>query len=171
VPVASFGDAGVDLKKDDDQEMDLITGEIGLHSTPTVAKNVVIVGAAHKTGAAKSRHAGRATSAGSTSAPAKRLRIFHTIPLPGEFGNDTWEKDSWAYTEYWRQAQISADEELGLAYLPWASDRRTTAAIVQATACSEKASSPSICRRGSASGTTSSSTMASGTTTFRARRS
>ena len=28
----------------------------------------------------------------------KRLWIFHTIPRPGEFGNDTWEKDSWAYT-------------------------------------------------------------------------
>ena len=49
--VASFGTNGVvDLKKDDDQEMDLVTGEIGLHSTPTVAKNVVIIGAAHKTG-------------------------------------------------------------------------------------------------------------------------
>ena len=28
----------------------------------------------------------------------KRLWIFHTIPQPGEFGNDTWEKDSWTYT-------------------------------------------------------------------------
>ena len=49
----------------------------------------------------------------------KRLWIFHTIPLPGEFGNDTWEKDSWAYTGntgVW--AQISVDEELGLVYLP-----------------------------------------------------
>jgi quinoprotein glucose dehydrogenase len=49
----------------------------------------------------------------------KRLWIFHTIPLPGEFGNDTWEKDSWSYTGntgVW--AQMSIDEELGLAYLP-----------------------------------------------------
>ena len=47
----SFGKNGVvDLKQDDDQEIDLVTGEIGLHSTPIVAKNVVIVGAAHKTG-------------------------------------------------------------------------------------------------------------------------
>ena len=31
VPVATFGEKGVvDLKKDDDQEMDLVTGEIGL---------------------------------------------------------------------------------------------------------------------------------------------
>ena len=33
-------------KKDDDQIMDLDTAPIGLHSTPTVAKNVVLVGAA-----------------------------------------------------------------------------------------------------------------------------
>ena len=25
----------------------------------------------------------------------KRLWTFHTIPRPGEFGNDTWENDSW----------------------------------------------------------------------------
>jgi glucose dehydrogenase len=38
---------------------------------------------------------------------------------PGEFGNDTWLNDSWAYTGntgVW--AQISVDEELGMAYLP-----------------------------------------------------
>ena len=49
----------------------------------------------------------------------KRLWIFHTIPQPGEFGNDTWEKESWVYTGntgVW--GQISVDEELGLAYLP-----------------------------------------------------
>src|SRR5262249_22502243 len=50
---------------------------------------------------------------------AKRLWIFHTIPGAGEFGNDTWEKDSWSYTGnagVW--AQVSVDEELGVAYLP-----------------------------------------------------
>ena len=49
----------------------------------------------------------------------RRLWIFHTIPRPGEFGNDTWKKDSWSYTGnagVW--AQMSADEELGLVYLP-----------------------------------------------------
>jgi len=49
----------------------------------------------------------------------KRLWIFHTIPTPGEFGNDTWEKDSWSYTGnagVW--APFSVDEALGLVYLP-----------------------------------------------------
>ena len=44
---------------------------------------------------------------------------YHVIPQPGEVGNDTWEKDSWAYSgqaNLW--SLISADEELGLAYFP-----------------------------------------------------
>jgi quinoprotein glucose dehydrogenase len=119
--VSSFGTNGVvDLKKDDDQEMDLVTGEIGLHSTPTVAKNVVIIGAAHKTGGnPKSRRNEKGYVRGFDVRTGKRLWIFHTIPQAGEFGHDTWEKDSASYTGntgVW--GQISADEELGLVYLP-----------------------------------------------------
>ena len=51
IPVSEFGNNGiVDLKQNADQQIDLVTGEIGLHSTPIVAKDVVIVGAAHRTG-------------------------------------------------------------------------------------------------------------------------
>ena len=49
----------------------------------------------------------------------KLLWTFNTIPRPGEFGNDTWENDSWAVngnTGVW--TQITVDEELGLVYLP-----------------------------------------------------
>ena len=49
----------------------------------------------------------------------KRLWIFHTIPQPGEFGNDTWLEKSWEYTGntgVW--TQITVDENLGIAYLP-----------------------------------------------------
>src|SRR3954465_14095392 len=119
--VSSFGTNGVvDLKKDDDQEMDLVTGEVGLHSTPTVARNVVIIGAAHKTGGnPKSRRNEKGYVRGFDVRTGKRLWIFHTIPQAGEFGRDTWEKDSASYTGntgVW--GQISADEELGLVYLP-----------------------------------------------------
>jgi quinoprotein glucose dehydrogenase len=44
---------------------------------------------------------------------------FHTIPLEGEFGNDTWEDDSWrtaGNTGVW--SMMSADLELGYVYLP-----------------------------------------------------
>ena len=44
---------------------------------------------------------------------------FHVMPQPGEVGNDTWERDSWAYSGHMNLwSLISADEELGLAYFP-----------------------------------------------------
>ena len=49
----------------------------------------------------------------------KLLWTFNTIPKPGEFGNDTWENESWATngnTGVW--TQITVDEEAGLVYLP-----------------------------------------------------
>ncbi|MBZ5659556.1 MAG: PQQ-binding-like beta-propeller repeat protein [Acidobacteriia bacterium] len=121
IRVPGFGKDGVvDLKLDDDQDIDLITGEVGLHSTPVVAKNVVIVGAAHLTGGVpKSKKNVRGYVRGFDVRTGKRLWIFHTIPLPGEYGSDTWEKDSLAYTGntgVW--GQISVDEDLGLVYLP-----------------------------------------------------
>jgi quinoprotein glucose dehydrogenase len=119
--VRSFGANGVvDLKQDDDQEMDLVTGEIGLHSTPIIAKDVIVVGAAHLAGQApKVQNNQKGYVRGFDVRTGKRLWIFHTIPQPGETGNDTWLKDSWARTGntgVW--AQMSADEELGLVYLP-----------------------------------------------------
>src|SRR5581483_3941626 len=120
-PVESFGEHGVvDLKKDDDQEIDLVTGEVGLHSTPVIAKDVVVIGAAHRSGGVpRSKTNVKGYVRGFDVRTGKRLWIFHTIPGPGEFGNDTWEKDSWAYTgNAGSWAQISIDEDLGLAYLP-----------------------------------------------------
>jgi quinoprotein glucose dehydrogenase len=121
IPVASFGEKGVvDLKQNDDQTMDLTTASIGLHATPVVAKDVVIVGAAFETGAnPKSKTNVKGYVRGFDVRTGKRLWIFHTIPRPGEFGNDTWLNDSWSYTGnagVW--AQISVDEQLNLAYLP-----------------------------------------------------
>src|SRR5438128_1558603 len=98
-PVAGFGKNGVvDLKLDDDQEIDLITGEVGLHATPIVAGNTVIVGAAHRSGGVpKSKKNVKGYVRGFDVRTGKRLWIFHTIPLPNEFGYDTWENDSSAY--------------------------------------------------------------------------
>jgi len=121
VPVPGFGSNGiVDLKLDDDQVIDPLSSEIGLHATPMIANNVVIVGAAGKTGAnPKSFQNVKGYVRGFDVRTGKRLWIFHTIPQLGEFGNDTWEKDSWVYTgNTGAWGQISIDEELGLAYLP-----------------------------------------------------
>ena len=51
VPVQGFGVNGVvDLKQDMDQEMDPVTGEVGLHATPLVVRDTIVVGAAHMPG-------------------------------------------------------------------------------------------------------------------------
>ncbi len=44
---------------------------------------------------------------------------FHTIPQPGEFGNDTWKNDSWSYTGHTNAwAPMSLDADRGLVYVP-----------------------------------------------------
>ena len=120
-PVPGFGTDGiVDLKQNFDQDLDLVKAAVGLHATPMVANDVVIVGAAFETGAnPKSKVNVKGYVRGFDVRTGKRLWIFRTIPSPGEFGNNTWRQDSWAYTGntgVW--AQISVDPELGLAYLP-----------------------------------------------------
>jgi quinoprotein glucose dehydrogenase len=120
-PISSFGKNGiVDLKLDDDQDIDLITGEVGLHATPVVAKDVVIVGAAHRSGGVpKSKTNVKGYVRGFDVRTGKRLWIFHTIPLPNEYGAETWENDSASYTGntgVW--GQISVDENLEMVYLP-----------------------------------------------------
>ena len=121
IPVSEFGNNGiVDLKQNADQQIDLVTGEIGLHSTPIVAKDVVIVGAAHRTGGnPRSRENVKGYVRGFDVRTGERLWVFHTIPLPGEYGNESWLNDSASYTGntgVW--AQISVDAELETVYLP-----------------------------------------------------
>ena len=119
--VPSFGTGGlVDLKMEDDQEIDLVTGEVGLHAAPVVADDVVIVGAAHRPGGVpKSKTNVKGFVRGFDVRTGKRLWIFHTIPRANEFGYDTWEKDSASYTGntgVW--GQISVDPDLGMAFIP-----------------------------------------------------
>jgi len=119
--VTSFGTDGVvDLKLDDDQDIDLVTGEVGLHSSPVVAKDVVIVGAAHRSGGVpRARTNVKGYVRAFDVRTGKRLWIFHTIPKPDEAGYNTWENDSADYTGntgVW--GQISVDEDLGMVYLP-----------------------------------------------------
>jgi quinoprotein glucose dehydrogenase len=49
----------------------------------------------------------------------KRVWVFYTVPSPGEVGNETWEKDSWAYTGHsnvW--GMMSVDTQRGLLFAP-----------------------------------------------------
>src|SRR5262252_7722631 len=124
-PINSFGANGiVDLKtgvvKGVDEQIDLTTGEIGLHATPTVVRDVVIVGSSMREGATVPTHN---NTKGLVRAfdvrTGRKLWQFNTIPRPGEFGAETWENNSWAVngnTGVWNQ--ITVDDELGLVYLP-----------------------------------------------------
>lgn len=120
-PVADFGNDGiVDLKQNLDQQLDVETADIGLHATPIVAQDVVIVGAAHRTGGnPRSRENVKGFVRGFDVRSGERLWIFHTIPMAGQYGAETWLENSAAYTGntgVW--AQISVDPELETVYLP-----------------------------------------------------
>ncbi len=130
--IPTFGKNGVvDLKLDDDQTIsawndkgewvpDLVHGEIGIQSAPVVAKDTILVGAAFREGMTpKSMRNNKGYARGFDVRTGKRLWIFHTIPMKGEVGYDTWLNGSAEYTGntgVW--SQISVDEELGLVYLP-----------------------------------------------------
>ena len=124
-PVPGFGKAGmVDLKEGvvygKDKQIDLDAGEIGLHSTPTVVNDTIIVGSSMAEGlgyrfSTNSKGLVRAFDAKT----GKQAWRFNTIPYPGQPGNETWENGSWEWTGntgVW--TQISVDPELGLVYLP-----------------------------------------------------
>ncbi len=124
-PIKSFGKDGVvDMKVGvvfgNNQQIDLETGEIGVHSTPVVVRDVVLVGSSMKEGMTVTTHNNtKGVARAFDVRTGKALWTFNTIPRPGEFGNDTWLDNSWALNGnagVW--TQITADEELGLVYLP-----------------------------------------------------
>jgi quinoprotein glucose dehydrogenase len=125
--ISSFGKDGIaDLKEaaiiGAGDPIDPVTGEIGINATPTVAGDVVVVGAAfsEQSGTLPKTHNNTKGLVQAYDARSgKRLWVFRTVPGPGEYGNDTWEKDSYfanGNNGVW--TQISADEQLNMAYLP-----------------------------------------------------
>ena len=123
--IPNFGKDGVvDLKVGvsygNGKQIDLEAGDAGLHSTPIIAKDTVIVGMAMKEGfTVKTHNNVKGQVRAFDVRTGKQIWAFHTIPRPGEFGNDSWQNNSWAdngNTGVW--TQITVDEELGLVYLP-----------------------------------------------------
>ena len=125
LPIAAFGKNGViDLKEGvvigKDKQIDLEKGEIGLHSTPTIVNDMIIVGSsmAEGLGYNYSTNAKGLVRAFDVKT-GKQIWRFNTIPYPGQFGNETWENGSWEWTGnvgVW--SQITVDPEAGLVYLP-----------------------------------------------------
>jgi quinoprotein glucose dehydrogenase len=126
-PVSSFGKDGVvDLKEGvvvgKDKQIDLERGEIGLHATPTIVNDMIVVGSSMEEGLTFNYRTSLNTK-GLVRAfdvrNGKQIWRFNTIPYPGQFGNETWEDGSWEWTGnagVW--TQITADPEAGLVYLP-----------------------------------------------------
>lgn len=90
----------------------------GNSSPPIICRDVVVVGG-YISDRATQRPMPPGDVRGFDVRTGKLLWTFHTIPQPGEFGNETWENDSWKHngnTNVW--APMSADDELGYVYLP-----------------------------------------------------
>lgn len=109
-----FGRNGVvDLRDEFDQEVDKVKPVVGIHSAPLVIGTTIVVGNA-PTAAIKGYVRAYDVLTG------RRKWIFHTIPRAGEFGADTWtdqtQRENAKNAGAW--AQMSADPELGLVYIP-----------------------------------------------------
>ncbi|MDG1437753.1 MAG: PQQ-binding-like beta-propeller repeat protein [Emcibacteraceae bacterium] len=127
VPINSFGIDGngiLDLKigvvQGNEVQIDLVSGEVGLHATPTVVGDMIIIGSAMKEGMTIDNYN---NTKGLVRAfdirTGKLIWQFDPIPRPGQFGNDTWLDNSWernGNTGVW--TQITVDEKNELVFLP-----------------------------------------------------
>ena len=119
-PIPGFGKDGiVDLTEGLDRDV-VRPGQIGSSSPAIVIRDVIVTGAALLAGTAPaSKENVPGHIRGFDVRTGQRLWTFRTVPHPGEFGNETWEKDSWKYTgNTGAWAPLSGDEELGYVYLP-----------------------------------------------------
>src|SRR3989442_6713361 len=62
-----------------------------------VVGNIVVVGSAFQA-LAPQKEVPAGHVRGFDVRSGTRIWIFHTIPRAGEFGNDTWQNESWSYT-------------------------------------------------------------------------
>ncbi len=117
--ITDFGDGGmVDLRQNDDQEMDLISADVGLNATPMIGNDVVVIGAATSDDSVSPIHKDvKGYVRGFDVRTGKRLWIFHTIPQKGEFGYDTWPGGTEKVGNTGDWGQTSIDEALNLVYL------------------------------------------------------
>jgi len=93
--ISSFGTNGVvDLKEGavfgNRQPIDRETGEIGLHATPTITRDTIIVGSSLKEGMTVLTHNNTKGLVRSFDVrTGKVIWTFTTLPRPGEVGNDS----------------------------------------------------------------------------------
>ncbi len=92
--------------------------KVGSSSPPIVVGDVVVVQVVPSAINPSRKEAAPGHVRGYDVRTGKRLWTFHTVPQSGEFGSETWEGESWAYTGntgVW--TLLSADLDLGFVYL------------------------------------------------------
>ena len=113
-PILSFGQDGrIDLRENLDR--DPATQSIFLTSPAVIYKDLMIVGGRESETLPASYGDVRAYDVRT----GKLRWTFHTIPRPGEFGYDTWPKDSWQTTgaaNNW--TGMTLDAQRGIVYVP-----------------------------------------------------
>ena len=123
-PIASFGEGGrADLMAGiprADRNRTTHRGDhlMGVASPPLVANGVVVTPTVISDGPI-TREAPPGWVKGIDARTGATKWVFRTVPQADDFGADTWQNDSWRYSgnaNVW--APISADEELGIVYLP-----------------------------------------------------
>lgn len=122
VPDPNFGDNGkVDLfqglRNADDPRYKY--PDIGISAPPFVMNDVIVVGAAHRTGGRpRSKFNTKGDIRGFDVRTGELLWTFHTIPEAGEIGYESWltGNDITGNSGVW--AAISGDPERGHVYLP-----------------------------------------------------
>ncbi len=114
----------LDIEFGDNGHVDL---EIAYAGVPAVYKNIILMGSNFY--GPGQRHIGPqlTTSKGESgdthaydARTGKKLWDFHTIPRPGEVGNDTWGNDSWkdrTGNNVW-SFTLTVDEQRGIVYMP-----------------------------------------------------
>ena len=114
-PVTGFGDNGsVDLRAGVADKFP--KASYAISSPPTIYRDVVIVGPATQEGPALGPSG---DPRGFDVRTGKLLWIFHTVPRPGEPGNETWGPNGWkdrSGPSQWGPGTV--DTKLGLVYLP-----------------------------------------------------
>jgi quinoprotein glucose dehydrogenase len=114
-PAQEFGDNGtVDLRAGITD--DFPRALYGVSSPPTVYRNVVIVGPATQEGPT---HGPSGDPRAFDARTGKLLWRFHTVPQPGDSGNETWGPDGWKQRSgpsQWGPGTV--DLETGLVFLP-----------------------------------------------------
>ena len=93
--------------------------DIGISAPPFIMNDVIVVGAAHRTGGRpRSKFNTKGDIRGFDVHSGELLWTFHTIPERGEYGYESWisGNDITGNSGVW--AAISGDPELGHVYLP-----------------------------------------------------